>query len=212
VRRPGLIFDFDGTIALSEPVHMAAWGDVAAAFGQALPAGFAERGCGQPDELLARELASGWGRAPAELLRRKAECYQLRCRAGSTLVPGVVELLRRFHGRRPIGLATSASAEDIAPTLAQHDLRRFFDVILTVEQVANPKPHPEIYLLVAERLGLDPGRSVVFEDSPPGAAAARAAGMRVFGMTTSFALASIGPVEHGFDDFTDLERIAALIG
>jgi beta-phosphoglucomutase-like phosphatase (HAD superfamily) len=212
VGRAGLIFDFDGTIALSEPVHIAAWDDVATASGRRLPDGFHRHGVGQPDDLLSRQLAAVWTGGPdaATLLQRKREAYLNRS-AESILVPGIEAMLSRFYGRLPLGLATSASLGDITPTMERHGLGRFFDVVLTVESVTNPKPHPEIYLLAAERLGIEPPLTTVFEDSPAGATAARAAGMRVIGLTTTFPPAVLGALAGAIMDYRDLTVIEALL-
>lgn len=211
----GLIFDFDGTIALSEHVHMRAWEDLSVTYGRALPPGFVERGVGLTDKELAEELADHWAGAVvaggAELLAKKKQNYQARCFEESVLVPGIAEALARLAGRWPLAVATSASRDDIAPTLRRYDLRRFFDAIVTVEDVRRAKPDPEIYLLAAQRLGVEPKRCVAFEDSPAGASAARAAGMRVVGMTTTFPSGAIGEVAASIGDYRAFEAILGLL-
>ena len=209
----GLIFDFDGTIALSEPTHAAAWVDVARDAGRALPEGFLESGIGQTDERLSADLAGQWPGGPtaAQLLAAKRRAYQERCRRESPLVPGIEALLAHFHGTLPMAIATSASLGDIAPTLEMHGLGRYFDAVLTVESVTHPKPHPEIYLKAAASLGVDPTATFVFEDSPTGAAAARAAGMRVIGLLTTYGRNHIGPLVHATPDYLDLAALLAVL-
>ncbi len=213
MRRPGVIFDFDGTIALSEHVHQQAWVDLCAEWGHALPAGFLEKAVGATDESLSLELAEKWwhGRAYGEILSKKRRYYQQRCGTESTLVPGIDAFLSRLKGIWPIGLATSASIDDITPTIEAYALKPFFEVVLTIESVRNPKPHPEIYLMAAERLGIDPEATFVFEDSPTGAQAARAAGMKVIGMTTTFPAEHIGPLHAAIADYRDLPFIERLL-
>lgn len=209
----GLIFDFDGTIALSEPVHMEAWRDLAAEYGFELPEGFLERGIGATDDGLAEELAAHWRGGPdaGTILAKKRRNYQARCATQSVLVPGIETVLAHAHALCPVGIATSASVHDITPTLDAYGLGRYFHAILTVEDVERPKPHPEIYLKAAAKLGIDPRQSYAFEDSPTGAAAARAAGLRVIGMTTTFPPEAIGPVIGGLADYRDLTRVFALL-
>lgn len=211
--RSGVVFDFDGTIALSEHVHQEAWVELASEWGQTLPAGFLEKAVGATDEALSKELARIWRRPADELtiLSKKRRYYQSRCRTDSILVPGIDRFLRRLDGVVPVGLATSASIGDITPTLEAYGLMPFFQVVLTIESVTNPKPHPEIYLTASERLGIDPKASFVFEDSPMGTAAARAAGMSVIGMTTTFPVEHIGPVLAGIPDYQDLALIERLL-
>jgi beta-phosphoglucomutase len=212
--RTGIIFDFDGVIALSEPVHMQAWRDLALELGgRPLPVGFLEKGVGHTDQELSRELAAFWGNDPDfdTVLAGKRRHYQNRCLTDSVLVPGVDRALRYFAKHFPIGLATSASMDDVTPTLERYKIKDYFDVLLTIESVARPKPHPEIYLKAAQALEVDPEKSFVFEDSPTGATAARAAGMNVIGLTTTFPRPAIEPVLDGIPDYGDLERVISLI-
>jgi HAD superfamily hydrolase (TIGR01509 family) len=101
-----------------------------------------------------------------------------------TLVPGIREFL---VGHRDLALAIATNAEppNVDFVLDQTRLRPFFRVIVNGHQVANPKPHPEIYLRVADELGVDPADCVVFEDSHTGVEAGLAAGMRVVGISTT---------------------------
>lgn len=202
----GLIFDFDGVVALSEPVHAGAWDDVARHFGRDLPAGFAENGIGTTDQLGAIDLARQWGGlVPGEsVLEAKRRFYRERARLEAEFVPGVVEALSYFSGRAPMAIATSSSRGDIEPWFDRGGLRSYFSAVLTIESVSDPKPHPEIYLAAAERLGLPPERCIVFEDSVQGARAARAAGTRLIGLTTSFEAEALAPLDAHMADFSDL--------
>ncbi len=215
MRGAGIIFDFDGTIALSEPVHMRAWDDLSAHYGRALPPGFMERGVGQTDGDLAAELAEHWAEAlvsgVGELLAKKRLNYQERCYEEAVLVPGVTAALARLSTQFPLGIATSASRDDLAPTMRRYDLARYFKAVVTIEDVKRAKPDPEIYLLAAARLGIDPKSSFAFEDSPTGAKAARAAGLAVIGMTTTFPPGGIGDVVASIADYTGFEALLAIV-
>lgn len=207
-----LIFDFDGVIVLSEPVHCRAWEDVARSFGQRLPEGFLEGGIGKSDGALSDDLAALWeGAAPQDILAAKRRFYQGRAESETNLVSGIAEALDYFARHFPIGLATSSCRNDIEPVLRRYDLARHFGAILTIESVERPKPHPEIYLKAADRLGRSPGRCWVFEDSVQGARAARAAGTRVVGITTTLAPEELHPIEAHFPDFLSHFSIHDLI-
>lgn len=213
--RTGIIFDFDGTIALSEHVHMQAWQDLAVHYGQSLPGGFLERGVGLTDAELAAELAEHWAEAlvtgVGELLVKKRKNYQERCFEDSLLVPGIAAALEKLAARFPLAIATSASRHDIAPTMRRYDLVRHFQAIVTIEDVEKPKPDPEIYLLAAKKIGVDPQSSFAFEDSPAGARAARAAGLKVIGMTTTFPSGGIGDVVASIADYTAFDALFKII-
>jgi beta-phosphoglucomutase len=102
-------------------------------------------------------------------------------------------------------MATNAEPDNVEFLLEEAHLRPYFRAVVDGHQVPNPKPHPDIYLRTAELLGAHPRDCVVFEDSLPGIEAARAAGMAVVGVATTY------PVLPGVDlrirDFTspDLE-------
>ncbi|WP_327087342.1 HAD family phosphatase [Nonomuraea sp. NBC_01738] len=101
-------------------------------------------------------------------------------------VPGAAELVRRVaaHGSA-IGLVTSAGRLWAEERLAQVGVRELFDVVVTAEDVDAGKPDPAGFLLAARKLGADPVRCVAFEDSLPGIAAAKAAGMHCVGVATT---------------------------
>jgi beta-phosphoglucomutase len=85
----------------------------------------------------------------------------------------------------PRAVATSATRRDVERVLVELGLRSRFDVVVTADDVRWGKPHPEVYLKAAAGLAVDPGACVVFEDAVVGVQAARAAGMRVIGVTTA---------------------------
>jgi len=116
-------------------------------------------------------------------------------------VPGVTEFLER-HKDWPMAIGSNAEPANINFTLDHFGLRPYFKVTVDGHQVSRPKPFPDIYLKAAELLGLKPGQCIVFEDSPTGAAAGLAAGMRVVGVETTPTHFQEG-VALSIKDFTD---------
>ena len=106
--------------------------------------------------------------------------------------PHAIDLLRRVKslGLRT-GLATMSYAGQVGTVLEILQIRDLLDVVVTREEVARPKPDPEIYLLTAERLRMAPEECLVVEDSVPGVGAALAAGMRCVAVTTALTRASV---------------------
>ena len=97
------------------------------------------------------------------------------------MLPGVAELIEQGLrlGYR-LGVASNSTADWVAPNLERLGLRKFFAAVRTVDQVARPKPHPDVYLGALADLGVaQAAGSYAFEDSRPGAQAAKAAGLRV---------------------------------
>jgi beta-phosphoglucomutase-like phosphatase (HAD superfamily) len=99
------------------------------------------------------------------------------------------------------GLATMSYRKEVDHVLRSLDLDRLLNVVLTREDVDNPKPDPEIYLLAAQRLGVEPRDCIVIEDSPSGVRAAVAAQMNVVALATPFTKAGLHasePLEHAW--------------
>ena len=170
---------------------------------------------GRPSEeaiplLLGRRVSGAEAR---RLARRKRDLYQERAQGGLDPVPGIrefLEALARLDVARAVG--TSASRWDAERLLDDLGLLRYFDVIVTADDVMLGKPDPEVWTQAARRLRVPAERCVVFEDALVGVQAARAAGMRVIGVTTAHTDAELraGGAERTIPDFQGLEwsRIA----
>jgi HAD superfamily hydrolase (TIGR01509 family) len=99
-------------------------------------------------------------------------------------MPGALALIATLHGQKRLGLATSSYRENVELILRRLDLARYFEAVATNESVARVKPHPDLFLHVAERLGATASECVVLEDAEKGVLAARAAGMKVIAVPT----------------------------
>lgn len=179
--KSALIFDLDGVIVDSTPVHTEAWRSYLHRFGIACDAVEARMHGKRNDEIV-RDLFGGaldshaifmHGAAKEELFRTMM-AVQLRDR----LIPGVATFLER-RSQSVKGLASNAEPANVDFVLDGAGLRCHFQAIVDGHQVRRPKPDPEIYLRVAQLLQVEPGNCIVFEDSAAGIAAARAAGSRV---------------------------------
>jgi beta-phosphoglucomutase len=121
---------------------------------------------------------------------------------------GLLELIDRLRGDRiPMALATSAPKANVVHTLAELDLASAFPVIVRGDEVARGKPAPDVFIEAARRLGIDPADCLVFEDAPMGVEAAKAAGMSVVALTTSFDEAQFRALPQPPDEvWTDFEQ------
>lgn len=210
------IFDMDGVLIDSGAHHRHAWRMLLDELG-AEPADpeHWRLTIGRPSEeaiplLLGRRVSGAEAR---RLARRKRDLYQERAQTGLDPVPGVrefLEALARLDVPRAVG--TSASRWDAERLLDDLDLLRFFDVMVTSDDVMLGKPDPEVWTQAARRLRVTAERCVVFEDALVGVQAARAARMRVIGVTTAHSdveLLAAG-AERTIPDFQGIEwnRIA----
>jgi len=178
----GYIFDLDGTLVDTMPLHYCAWRDTLHAFGleavldEAL---FYAQG-GSPTEKVAQTFNAHYGTDfdPIRVRDAKEQRFgELLPRA--ELVGPVVAFARaRAAEGRPISVASGGLRHIVLDTLQAHGLAELFPVVVTVDDVAHGKPAPDTFLLAAEKMGVSPTRCLVFEDAELGFRAAEAAGMR----------------------------------
>ena len=117
--------------------------------------------------------------APGILLEVYAGYLAVLDELGVDPMPGAHALVEAIAGRLPIAVASNTREETVRATLAASGLPAVFDLVFSPGDGRRPKPEPDVYLAACEALGVAPAEAVAFEDSPPGAAAARAAGMFV---------------------------------
>jgi beta-phosphoglucomutase len=183
-----LIFDMDGVIVDSNPLHREAWAAFNRRYGLETTDAMLERMYGRRNDQIVRDFF-GEDLPAGEVAARgaaKEALYRemLGGRIEEMLVPGLRAFLERYRGA-PLAVATNAEPENVDFVLDRAGLRPYFDVVVDGHQVSLPKPHPEIYLHAAALLRIAPANCIVLEDSHTGIAAARAAGMRVIGLCTT---------------------------
>ena len=202
-RKLALILDMDGVIVDSNRWHRVAWAEYNRRHGVETDEAMQQRMYGKRNDDIVRDFfgdhlsdaeVHAHGAAKERLYRE-----MIRPALNEALVPGVREFLVR-HRSEPIGMASNAEPENVEFLVEEAGLRPYFRVLVDGHQVANPKPHPDIYLRAAELLGVRPADCVVFEDSLPGIEAARAARMAVVGLTTTHG--ALAGVDLAIRDFT----------
>jgi putative hydrolase of the HAD superfamily len=178
-----LIFDFDGLIIDSERVLAECIIEAVAEHGTTITYDDIGHlfGTTEADHVW-DELLAVWCEGRMNLAALEAAVTPLvRERTNALpLLPGVADLIDAAHGSGwRVGLGTGSSRRHVEPRLERHGVLHRFDAIVTRAEVERGKPDPDIYLAVADRLGVAPPHCVVLEDSVPGCEAALAAGMRV---------------------------------
>ncbi|HUA60223.1 MAG TPA: HAD family phosphatase [Verrucomicrobiae bacterium] len=184
-----LIFDMDGVLIDSNPLHREAWTAFNRRYGLETTDAMLERMYGKRNDDIVRDYF-GESLSPAEVERRGAEKEELYRqmvgdRVEAALVPGIRSFLQRYTAA-PMALASNAEPQNVYFLLDRAGLRNCFRAVLDGSQVSRPKPDPEIYLLASRLLGVAPANCIVFEDSPSGVQAAVTAGMRVIGLLTTY--------------------------
>ncbi len=177
----GVIFDVDGLMADSEPLHRAAWRELGRRNGFPVLAGDDEESLGLRvlDNLKRRHAQGRFTAEPSLMLERYHEILIRLIRERLEPKRGLKEALDFVRGQGwRCGTASSGDRVYIDVALDVLGIRSYFQGVATGDEVVEGKPHPALYLLAAERLGVSPADCVALEDSPRGVASAQAAGMR----------------------------------
>jgi len=181
-----LIFDMDGVLINSEPLHERAKREALLEAGIVVPESLFANYTGRSDKVMIYEVAAAHGESEercAEILSRKHRIYES---LEHTLCPvsGAIEFVHWAKSRYRLALATSATSRNREATLKSLQ-------VVDSASFSQPKPSPEVFQIALQRLGLAPAACLVIEDAVNGIVAARAAGCFSAGLTTSFPEASL---------------------
>jgi len=177
-----VIFDWDGTLA-----------DTKKAVVQSFQKVLGEAGCVVSDKFIERRMGIGTKKTIIEAFRKchirldvstleKLAKEKIRIQVELTeivsLFDGVTEFLEALQGKTKIALATMSGRKVIDKLLPEKRIKTYFDVVVSADEIVKPKPNPEVFLVSAKKLGVDPKDCVVVEDSVFGVRAAKAAEMQ----------------------------------
>ena len=176
----GLIFDCDGTLADTMPVHYRAWLKVLAGVGIPFPEDRFYQLGGVPTAKIIRILSDETGvplhEEQIEGLTVAKEEHFLEMLTDVTPIEPVREIAERYRGKLPMAVASGGYRAVIEKTVRFVGMADWFDATVCAEDTARHKPEPDVFLEAARRLNVDPARCVVFEDTDIGLEAARRAG------------------------------------
>ncbi len=186
-----IILDMDGVIVNSEPIHEKAEMETCREFGMIVPKSEWDnfRGKKLEDIFSYASRIYGTGEEPIQnMVKKKIEIYLNLALRDLELVPGSVEFLQELKNRKKYryALTTSGRKYQQEKILAKFRLEKFFDIMVTAEDVHNGKPDPEPYTVTVKKLNNKPEDCLVIEDSDNGILSAKAAGCRSCGITTTF--------------------------
>jgi HAD superfamily hydrolase (TIGR01509 family) len=207
-----VIFDMDGVIVDSEPLHEKAFQDVFLKLGYGKTHGMDFPSYyGRSDRALWEDFVAK--HQPPQSLEELISLKQRRLiellRETKPVFAGAEHLLLDLHGRYPLGLASGSVHEVIGEVLAMRDLRRFFRQVVSVQDVPRPKPFPDVFLRAAELLGIPPARCCVIEDSAVGTQAAVAAGMTVIAITNTLPAGQLAHAHHVVKRYEEIQALLA---
>lgn len=205
-----IIFDMDGVIVNSEPHHERAFREVLAEIGYPNLGGlvFSDYVGRADSELWVDFIARHRPAHSLEaLLSRKRHRMIKLLREAQPLFPGLPELVAQLARRCPLALASGSEHPIIQTVLSLDGLHRHFRVVVSATDVARGKPAPDIFWRAAKLLQVAPADCVVIEDSKPGVAAGRAAGMQVVAITNTHPAAELGGADQVVESYDELAAL-----
>jgi len=178
-----LIFDIDGTLVDTMPLHFHAWINASRKHGFPFDEQVFVSSAGMPAAKIIEMIveANGLGLDPAIVAADK-EAGFLELLPEARPFPDVLELVRSCHGRLPMALGTGGTRAVAWKTITASGLRGYFDILVAADDVVAHKPAPDTFLACATQMGVEPRRCQVFEDADKGVEAAVRAGMIPFDM------------------------------
>ncbi len=182
-----IIFDCDGTLVDTAPVHFLAVNEAMRPFGLQMPAPWYYQRVGLTPQALFSEYERDHdvtldvpGITARYVPSFLANLHQMQ------EIKVVADVARHYHGRVPMAVGSNGRLDNVTATLKATGLFPLFDTIVSAEQVPHGKPAPDVYLEAARRLNVAPEHCVVFEDTDEGLEAAHRAGMRGFDIRKAY--------------------------
>lgn len=180
----GLIFDLDGTIADTMPIHFIAWRNAAARYGIDFTTELFEQLAGIPLYKTVEKLNELFNKNidPKEMGDAKEKEYEENMGKASPIEP-VMEVIKKYHGKLPMAIGTGGNRDLSLKAMRLTGVDQYINKMVSADEVENHKPHPETFLKCAELIGVKPEDCMVFEDGVLGIQAAQKAGMKVVDVT-----------------------------
>ena len=174
-----LVFDFNGTLSDDEPLLLSIYQELFARHGRPLSRDeYFGQLAGNTEEVIIGTWLGVDGPLLAHLVQERITTYAERAASGWTVARPVREAVRYAAARVPVAIVSGAFRAEIDPVVAAAGIAGELSVIVTADDVAQGKPHPEGYLRALRELGTDSTRAVAFEDTEAGVASAKDAGLR----------------------------------
>jgi beta-phosphoglucomutase len=217
-RYAAAVFDLDGVLVDSEPLHLKSVALMLARRGIQLKAAQAAQQTGITIHRFMDKIVHEWGypgpKEGEDWVAEKRAIFRELAPQELRPLPGVDDFLRAIDGRLRIGLASSSPRGYIEWCIRQFGWDDRFDAVCTIEDVRRAKPDPEMYLLSVEQLGVAADRTLAFEDSPVGIESAVVAGLDCVGVESSFAAGSLRALgaKWTIKDFTDSVSLSTILG
>jgi beta-phosphoglucomutase family hydrolase len=206
-----VIFDMDGTLVATTEADFLAWQKLFLEYGKHLSYDSYFPLLGKKSIDVVKEGLGLHGDPALQAMHKKMEFFEdIIKEQGITTLPNAEIFLREIQAANiPMALATSSRKMKMQLVMEESGLGKYFSVFVTGEEVAHGKPHPEIFLLAAKRLNVDPSHCLVIEDAINGVAAAKAAGMKCIAITSTHEDVALIAADQVVDHYSELSMKSA---
>ncbi len=209
-----VIWDMDGVIADTAACHFQAWQAVFQKRGITFSEDTFRTSFGQRNDAIISKILGKTSKDEINrIAREKEESFRRSIKGNIKPLPGVIKLMKLLSERGfKMALASSAPKENIQLLTEELDIKQYFQVVISDEDVTEGKPNPQVFLLAAERLGVEVENCLVIEDAVVGGAAAKRAGMRCLAVTNTHPRTSLNEADIIADTLeavtiSDLEKL-----
>lgn len=202
------LFDFDGTLCDTEHENLLLVGEILRGMGADVPFEVLQTLSGGEDRVTVPPIMERYGARGTidDYERVRDGCYRTYSEGDLVLEPGATDLLAALRARgTKLALVSTTVSRCILTAFNRLGLLPYFDVVVCGDMVSRCKPDPEPYLTALDRLGVGPERAVVFEDSPTGIAAAKAAGCYVMAYSGCSVEQDVSAADEVADSFVGFE-------
>ncbi len=207
--KQAVIFDMDGVLVDSEPLHHRTFERVAAEIGCANHGIHFFNYLGKSDKVLWRDFLARnhTVHTPQQLIARRQELFLEALRKETPIFDGLRQLLHELQPKYKLALASGSTRSVVEGVMTGGQLEPFFPVRISCDEVIHGKPDPEPFLKAADGLRVTPDHCVVVEDSTAGVEAAHRAGMTVIAITNSLPREKLGHADYVVNEYEEIRKL-----
>jgi len=183
-----VIFDMDGVLADTGPVHFESWVKMTSEIGVEFTREFFEKIFGQQSpEIIRKLMGPNVDEITIEKFANlKEKYYRDMVKDQLKPLPGVIELIKKLHDLKfKLAVGSSGPRENVELLLTSLKIKKYFNAVITAAEIKRGKPEPDVFLEAAKRVKVKPNKCVVIEDAPVGIESAKRAGMKCIALTTT---------------------------
>lgn len=206
-----IIFDMNGVIVDDEPIHELAFKSVLKNYGIKLTSNdYSDLCMGRTDKGGFEAIMEKFSLNNIDindLIAQKSKKYPRLITGNVKSIRGVIELIKKLAKKYPLALTSSSTRGEVETILKIFEIKKYFKVIVSAEDITHGKPNPEPYLLTAKKLRINPANCLVIEDSKNGVISAKCAGMKCLAIAPGYKGAGLKLADRIINNFSELGNI-----